>query len=63
MRRGGAWTAVTTITVVLSQTVKTLTGDTVSRWRVRILYWSGDEHSGWLYLPWNGPQEADFRTT
>ena len=59
---GAAWTTVTTNTVVLSQTVETLTGGAIYRWRVRMLYWPGDEHSDWLYLPWNGPQEADFRT-
>jgi len=56
------WTAVTSNTVVLSQGVEGLAGTTVYRWRVRMLYWPGDEQSRWLYLPWNGPQEADFCT-
>jgi len=61
-----AWSHVLTNGLVLSQTVDGLTGDTVYRWRVRILYRPGNRlgqtGSRWLYLPWNGPQEADFRT-
>jgi len=61
-----AWSDVLTTGVVLSQTVGGLTGGTVYRWRVRLLYRPGNrlgQASGrWLYLPWNGPQEADFRT-
>ncbi|MFQ6101756.1 MAG: integrin alpha [Anaerolineae bacterium] len=56
------WTDVPSTSVVLSQTVDGLTGGTVYRWRVRLLYWPGDSQSRWLYLPWNGPNEADFRT-
>jgi hypothetical protein len=54
------WISVPT-TAILSQTVSGLTGDTLYRWRVRMV-WPGDTHSRWLYLSWNGPQEADFRT-
>ena len=61
-----AWSDVLTNSVVLSQTIDGLTGSTVYRWRVRLLYPSGNPlgqtGSRWLYLPWNGPQEADFRT-
>jgi hypothetical protein len=61
-----AWSDVLTSGVVLSQTVDGLTGNTVYRWRVRLLYRPGNRlgqaGSRWLYLPWNGPQEADFRT-
>ena len=55
------WSDVLTTGVVLSQTVDGLTGGTVYRWRMRLLYWPSGQ-SRWLYLPWNGPQEADFRT-
>ncbi|MCK4470881.1 MAG: hypothetical protein KAW49_03745, partial [Anaerolineae bacterium] len=61
-----AWSDVLTSGVVLSQTVDGLTGGTVYRWRVRLLYPPGNRlgqtGSRWLYLNWNGPQEADFRT-
>ena len=61
-----AWSDVLTTGVVLSQTVGGLTGGIVYRWRVRLLYRPGNRlgQTGgrWLYLPWNGPQEADFRT-
>jgi len=60
------WSDVLTTGVVLSQTVGGLTGGTVYRWRVRLLYRPGDRlgqtSSRWLYLDGNGPQEADFRT-
>ncbi|MEE8392507.1 MAG: integrin alpha [Anaerolineae bacterium] len=63
--RIGAIRALTT-GIVLSQTVGGLTADTVYRWRARTLYRPGNPlgqtGSRWLYLPWNGPQEADFRT-
>ena len=59
---GAAWTDVLSTGVVLSQTVGGLTAGTVYRWRVRLVYWPGDSQSRWLYLPWNGPNEADFRT-
>jgi hypothetical protein len=61
-----AWHDVVTTGLALSQTVSGLTGDTVYRWRARILYRPGNRlgQSGgrWLYLGWNGPHEADFRT-
>jgi hypothetical protein len=61
-----AWRDVLTTGVVLSQTVGGLAEGTVYRWRVRTLYHPGSRlgqvTSRWLYLPWNGPQEADFRT-
>ncbi len=61
-----AWSDVLTTGVVLSQTVDGLTGNTVYRWRVRLLYRPGNRlgqtSSRWLHLLWNGPQEADFRT-
>jgi len=61
-----AWSDVLTTSVVLSQTVDGLTGGTIYRWRVRLLYrpgnWLGQTSGRWLYPPWNGPQEADFRT-
>jgi hypothetical protein len=57
-----AWTDVLSTGVVLSRTVSGLTGGAVYRWRVRLIYWPGDSQSRWLYLPWNGPNEADFRT-
>ena len=55
------WTSVPTTGAVLSQTVDGLARDTLYRWRARVLYESGGQ-SRWLYLPWNGPNEADFRT-
>jgi hypothetical protein len=62
-----AWTDTLTTGVVLSQTVGGLTANTIYRWRVRMLYRSGNPlgqtASRWLYLPWNGSQEADFRTS
>jgi hypothetical protein len=61
-----AWRDVLTTGVVLSQTVGGLAEGTVYRWRVRTLYPTGSRlgqvTSRWLYLPWNSPQEADFRT-
>ncbi|MDY6877293.1 MAG: integrin alpha [Chloroflexota bacterium] len=61
-----AWSDVLTSGVVLSQTVDGLTGGSVYRWRARVLYRPGNRlgqtGSRWLYLDWNGPQEADFRT-
>jgi hypothetical protein len=56
-----AWSDVLTGGLVLSQTVDGLTAGTVYRWRMRMLYQPGGQ-SRWLYLPWNGPHEADFRT-
>ncbi|MDY7076464.1 MAG: integrin alpha [Chloroflexota bacterium] len=60
------WSEVPASGVVLSRTVNGLTGDTLYRWRVRLLYQPGNRlgqtGSRWLHLPWNGPQEADFRT-
>ena len=60
------WNDVLTTGVSLSRTVSGLHGGTVYRWRVRLLYRPGNRlgqaASRWLYLPWNGPQEADFRT-
>jgi len=60
------WRDMLTTGVTLSQTVAGLSGNTVYRWRVRLLYEPGNRlgqaGSRWLYLPWNGPQEADFRT-
>jgi hypothetical protein len=56
----------TDTSTLLSRTIAGLTAGTVYRWRVRTLHQSGDrlgQAAGrWLYLPWNGPQEADFRT-
>ncbi|RLC66518.1 MAG: hypothetical protein DRI48_04470, partial [Chloroflexi bacterium] len=60
------WSDTLTGGVTLSYTVNGLTAGTVYRWRVRLLYRPGSKlgqsTSRWLYLPWNGPQEADFRT-
>ncbi len=60
------WSDVLTTGVVLSRTVDGLAGGTVYRWRVRLLYRPGNRvgqtGSRWLYLDWNGPHEADFRT-
>ncbi|MCP4542303.1 MAG: hypothetical protein GY832_34715 [Chloroflexi bacterium] len=60
------WSDTLTSGIVLSQTANGLTADTIYRWRVRTLYRPGNplgQTAGrWLYLPWNGPQEADFRT-
>jgi hypothetical protein len=60
------WSDTLTTGVAMSQVVHGLTADTVYRWRVRTLYRLGNplgQAAGrWLYLPWNGPQEADFRT-
>ncbi len=60
------WSEVLTAGLVLSQTVEGLAGGTVYRWRARLLYRPdnrlGQTAGRWLYLPWNGPQEADFRT-
>jgi hypothetical protein len=56
----------TDASIFLSKTIADLTAGTVYRWRVRTLYQSGNRlgqiASRWMYLPWNGPQEADFRT-
>ena len=61
-----SWSDVLTTGITLSQTVGSLASNTVYRWRVRLLYRPGDRlgqvGSRWLYMPWNGPQEADFRT-
>ena len=63
---GTSWSDALASGVVLSQTVDGLTGGIVYRWRVRTLYQPGNrlgQTAGrWLYLPWNSPQEADFRT-
>ena len=64
------WRDPLTSSVILSQTVDlegallegALLEGALYHWRLRVLYWPGDAHSRWLYLPWNGPQEADFRT-
>jgi hypothetical protein len=61
-----SWSDTLTTGIVLSQTVDGLTADTVYRWRLRTLYRPGNPlgrvAGRWLCFPWNGPQEADFRT-
>ncbi len=52
--------------VPLSRTVAGLAPGTVYRWRARVVYETGNrlgQPAGrWVYLPGNGPQEADLRT-
>jgi hypothetical protein len=60
------WTDVLTTGVVITHNVTGLTSDTPYHWRVRLVYRLdnsfGQHASRWLTIPWNGWNEADFRT-
>jgi hypothetical protein len=61
------WTDTGTVGVELNELVSGLSGTTVYHWRVRLLYHPAttplQQYSRWVTMPWNGWQEADFRTS
>ncbi len=66
IQRTTEWMDTGTVGVELSQLIQGLAQNTYFHWRIRLIYHSAmvpfQPHSQWLTMPWNGWQEADFRT-